>query len=176
MIKPHARFVFVFIVLLACAQRVSGQDRYTPHPLSVQDSLQLAKYVDSINTVPLFSRRHQLYYDSALAIKPWKAAWWQQKAMPLFKTKKYEVGMPFLDSAVKYDTRRYIDYRAFMKCIFQKDYRSAIPDFITAKTIIGDGSVMDHTYDFYLGLCYLQLYQFDSAEYYPVCYCKRPKD
>ena len=45
---------------------------------------------------------------------------WQQKAMPLFKMRKYEAGMVFLDKAVKYDETRWLDYRAFIKCIFVK--------------------------------------------------------
>ena len=53
-----------------------------------------------------------------------------------------------------------------MKCIFQKSYRSAIADFNRSKAVIGNGDVMDHTYDFYIGLCYLQLNKLDSAAWY----------
>jgi tetratricopeptide (TPR) repeat protein len=135
-------------------------------PISVQDSILLKRYLDTVNSAPVFSRKRQLYFDSALAIKPWKAGWWQQKGMPLMKQGKYEVGMRYIDSAVKYNAHLYIDYRAFMKCIFQKSYRAAIEDFRASKIIIGEGSVMDHTYDFYIGLCYLQLDQLDSAAWY----------
>lgn len=84
--------------------------------------------------------------------------------MLLFKQKKYELGLPYLDSAVKYDnTVHYLEYRAFMKCIFQRSYRSAIIDFEEAKAKNPDGIIMDHNYHFYLALCYLQLNQFDSA-------------
>jgi tetratricopeptide (TPR) repeat protein len=86
--------------------------------------------------------------------------------MPLYKRKKYEVGAPYLDSAVKYDAEAYIDYRGFMKCLFQKSYREAIADFHASRALLGNGGVMDHTYDFYLGLSHLQLNAFDSAEYY----------
>ncbi|MNQ11521.1 hypothetical protein D3C85_244100 [compost metagenome] len=51
---------------------------------------------------------------------------WQQKAMPYFKCKKYEVGMPFLDKAVFYNKERWLSYRAFMKCIFSHEYKDAI--------------------------------------------------
>jgi len=139
------------------------------HPIvSHADSLKIKRYLDTVNSAPVYSQKRQHYIDSVLAIAPWRAHLWQQKAMPLYKQKKYEAGSPYLDSAVKYDVRSYIDYRAFMKCIFQKSYTSAIHDFWAAKTIIGDGDVMDHTYDFYIGLSYLQLDQFDSAEYYLV--------
>jgi tetratricopeptide (TPR) repeat protein len=112
----------------------------------------------------LFSPEWQLYIDSAIAINPNIAYLYQQKAMPLFKQQKYEVGMPFLDKAVELDPQRYIDYRAYMKCIFSKQYRDAIRDFEESKKIKGNsGIVMDHTYDFFLGLCYLQLNEFEKA-------------
>jgi tetratricopeptide (TPR) repeat protein len=168
--KPFAKIIFLVAVMLShqvYAQNNSLQE-YAGKPISVRDSLLVNRYLDSVNVVSIFSQKRQRYLDSALTIAPWEASWWQQKAMPLFKQKKYETGMPYLDSAVKYDAHSYIDYRAFIKCIFQKSYRAAIKDFEAAKVIIGDGDVMDHTYDFYIGLCYLQLNQFDSAEIYLV--------
>ncbi len=138
----------------------------TAHMLSFKDSLKADAYWDSADRSPLHSQKRQRYLDSALALTPQRAFFWQQKAMPLCKQKKYEIGMPYLDSAVKYDKREYIDYRAFMKCIFQKNYGSAIADFNTARRINGNIGLMDHSYDFYTGLCYLQLDRFDSAEYY----------
>jgi tetratricopeptide (TPR) repeat protein len=149
----------------ACCQVVTANDG-TARKISVVDSIRLRRYLDTINTLSIFSQKYQTYFDSALAIKPWNAYWWQQKAMPLFKRQKYEAGLPYLDSAVKYDQHRYIDYRAFMKCVFQKNYTGAIRDFQTSKAVIGAGAVMDHSYDFYIGLCYLQLNMLDSAEYF----------
>lgn len=54
---------------------------------------------------------------------------WQQKAMPYFKIKKYEVDMEYIDQAVKYDAHRYLPYRGFIKCIFARTYHEAIIDF-----------------------------------------------
>lgn len=89
---------------------------------------------------------------------------WQQKAMPYFKAKKYEVGMEYLDKAVFYDKKRWLPYRAFIKCIFSKSYVAAIADFEAAKEIFGNSYEMDHSYDFYIGLSYLQLNKFAKAE------------
>lgn len=89
---------------------------------------------------------------------------WQQKAMPLFKARKYEAGMVFLDKAVKYDQKRWLPYRAFIKCIFAKTYKEAIADFEESKKIFGNTYEMDHTYDFYIALSYLQLNDFKKAE------------
>lgn len=89
---------------------------------------------------------------------------WQQKAMPLIKEGKYEIGIEYIDKAVKYDRRKWQEYRAFTKCIFAKTYRDAIVDFEDYKAKYGYGYVMDHSFDFYIGLSYLQLNEFEKAE------------
>lgn len=134
-------------------------------PLSAPDSIRLRRYKDTLNHTRLFSYKRQQYWDSALSVCPHKAYYWQQKGMPLLKQHKYELALPSLDSAVKYDPVAYTEYRAFCKCIFIKSYRSAITDFEAAERISPGAGVMDHTYDFYKGLCYLQLDMFDSAYY-----------
>jgi tetratricopeptide (TPR) repeat protein len=157
----------VAILILCFSHMAVAQDKSPfSRPISAADSVRLKRYLDSLKVVPYFSHKCQRYYDSALSIVPWNAYWWQQKAMMLFKQKKCEAGAPYLDSAVKYNVKAYIDYRGFMKCIFQRSYHDAIRDFQAAKVIIGAGEVMDHTYDFYIGLSFLQLNRLDSAEYY----------
>jgi tetratricopeptide (TPR) repeat protein len=89
---------------------------------------------------------------------------WQQKAMPYYKARKYEVGLPFLDKAVKFDAPRWQSYRAFMKCIFAKNYKDAIADFEDCKKKFGNGYVMDHSYDFYIAISYLQLNEYEKAQ------------
>jgi tetratricopeptide (TPR) repeat protein len=128
----------------------------------------LEKYVtNGAHRYSYFEHEWQQYLDSAIMANPNIAYVYQQKAMPLFKMRKYEAGMPYLNRAVELDSVQYIDYRAFMKCIFSKDYSGAIKDFRKAKRIKGaNGYVMDHSYDFHLGLSYLQLNRFDSAAHY----------
>lgn len=131
------------------------------------DTVKIQHYSDKLNDVRLFSQSRQKYLDSILMEKPDIAYIWQQKAMPLFKQKKYEIGLQFLDSAIKYDnTDHYLEYGAFIKCIFVKSYKASIQDFELLKTKLKIGFVMDHSYDFYIGLSYLQLNQFDKAEEY----------
>ena len=131
------------------------------------DTVQLNRYYEKINSVRLFSIDRQKYLDSILFEIPTNAYLWQQKAMPLFKQKKYELGLQYLDSAIKYDkTDHYIEYGAFIKCIFVRSYKNSILDFESLKSKHKIGFVMDHSYDFYLGLCYLQLNQFEKAEEY----------
>jgi tetratricopeptide (TPR) repeat protein len=92
------------------------------------------------------------------------ASLWQEKAMPYFKARKYEIGMKFIDKAVQYDPEQWQPYRAFIKCIFAKTYKDAILDFQDCIKKYGDGYRMDHTYSFYIGLCDLQLNEYEKAE------------
>jgi tetratricopeptide (TPR) repeat protein len=112
----------------------------------------------------LYSRGRAEELDKGLKLDSTIAYLWQQKAMPLFKQGKYEVGMNFIDKAVLYDRDRYQDYRAFIKCIFAKTYKAAILDFEDCKKRVGNGYVMDHSYDFHIALSYLQLNEFEKAE------------
>lgn len=112
----------------------------------------------------VYSQEWQAEIDKGLEKDSTIAYLWQQKAMPLIKQGKYEVGIEYLNIAVKYDRRKWQDYRAFTKCIFAKTYQGAIEDFEDYKERFGNGYVMDHTYDFYIGLSHLQLNQFENAE------------
>ena len=106
----------------------------------------------------------QACLDEGLKIDSTIAYLWQQKAMPYFKARKYEVAMPFLDKAVQFNPKRWQPYRGFMKCIFSKDYKGAIADLEDCKKKFGNLYVMDHTYDFYIAISYLQLNEYAKAE------------
>ncbi|MDP4200111.1 MAG: hypothetical protein Q8922_06160 [Bacteroidota bacterium] len=150
----------VLTVLSICASAQTNNSQPPTHRDSVRE-----RFLDHGAWLhPLFSRERAMYIDSAIALSHDDAYLWQQRAMPYFKQMKYEVGMPYLDSAVKYDSMMWLDYRAFIKCIFSKQYREAIQDFRAAQRQRPTAGVMDHEYNFYLGLSYLQLCQYDSAE------------
>jgi len=112
----------------------------------------------------MYSIEWQQEIDKGLAKDSTIAYLWQQKAMPMFKQGKYEAGMTFLNKAVKYKPEEWLEYRAFIKCIFAKTYKAAIEDFELCKQKYGNSVVMDHTYDFHIGLCQLQLNEFKKAE------------
>lgn len=112
----------------------------------------------------MFSKQWQDEIDAGLKKDSTIAYLWQQKAMPYFKLRKYEIGMPFIDKAVKYDPKEWQPYRAFIKCIFAKTYKESINDFEDCIKKYGNRYIMDHTYGFYIGLCYLQLNEYEKAE------------
>jgi len=156
------RTLSLFILLVFATGFQSSAQRTYSH----QDSLMAKRYFVKSWDYPMYALRRQLYLDSALLYMPTHAYIWQQKAMPLYKQQRYEYGKPFLDSAVKYDPGKWLDYRGFMRCIFEKSYSAAIADFRLAKQRHGERHVMDHPYSFYIGLSFLQLNQLDSSQHY----------
>lgn len=118
---------------------------------------------DKINYT-IMMKEYQDCIDAGIKKDSTIAYLWQQKAMPYFKAQKYEVGMQYINKAVKYDAARWQPYRAFIKCIFAKTYQEAIIDFEDCKKKFGNNYEMDHTYDFYIALCQLQLNNYADAE------------
>lgn len=152
----------LLLLIAGIYMSASAQETIVSH----EDSLRAKEYWHKAVRQRLGSQQRQLYLDSALSIMPGYAYYWQQKSMPLTKMYKHELAAPYLDSAVKYDAKRYIDYRAYVKCIFARRYREALNDFYEAKRLNGNIPIMDHVYDFYIGVSHLQLNNYDSAEYY----------
>jgi tetratricopeptide (TPR) repeat protein len=165
-------FVLICIIFLTnCKKNVSNEESAvlkTDAELKIieqrQDSI-IDKYLrNGAWKYNYYTPEWQTEIDKGLAEDSTIAYLWQQKAMPLFKQGKYEVGMEYIDKAVKYNRQRWQDYRAFIKCIFAKTYREAIIDFEECKVRFGNQYVMDHTYDFHIALSYLQLNEFKKAE------------
>jgi tetratricopeptide (TPR) repeat protein len=155
----------ILLVIVATACSTSGQNKPGIEPAALSEQEILKKYLENgAWRVHYFSRQYQLYIDSAIALNPNIPYLYQQKAMPYFKQRKYERGMKILDKAVALDPKAYIDYRAFIKAVFAKTYEAAIADFEECKKIKGEhGFVMDHSYNFYIGMSYLQLNEFQRA-------------
>ncbi|MCX2681726.1 tetratricopeptide repeat protein [Galbibacter sp. EGI 63066] len=163
--------LLIGIVSVGCNRKndsINLESEVTSEELKIkqqrQDSI-IEKYLtNGAKEYSYYSKEWHENIDKGLAVDSTIAYLWQQKAMPYFKQSKYEVGMEYIDKAVKYDRRRWQDYRAFIKCIFAKTYRDAIKGFKDYKKRYGYSYVMDHSYDFYIALSYLQLNEFEKAE------------
>jgi tetratricopeptide (TPR) repeat protein len=154
----------VFSLQKSLASQLIEKTDSIAKPMTHRDSIR-ERYLDSgALRYSLYSKERAKYIDSAIALSHDDASLWQQRGMPLMKQMKYEAGMPFIDSAVKYDSAMYLDYRAFLECIFSKQYLESLDDFRRAERRTPGANVMDHEYAFYMGLCYLQLCRYDSAE------------
>lgn len=150
--------VIILIQLLFAGKQTSAQQRLTPK----QDSILTLHLKNGAWKYHYYTKEYEQHIEEGLAADSTIAYLWQQKGMPYFKRQKYEVGMRSLDRAVFYDAR-WLDYRAFIKCIFVKNYSAALADFEICVRNNPNGYIMDHPYSFYMALCYLQLNQFEKA-------------
>tara|TARA_B100001109_G_scaffold224531_1_gene197496 strand:+ start:2026 stop:2838 length:813 start_codon:yes stop_codon:yes gene_type:complete len=109
------------------------------------------------------SKEWEEWIDKGLAKDSTIAYLWQQKALPYWKQKKYSQAINFYQKAVKYDEQRWLSRLAFLKCIFAKDFKNALLDFKKYKISYGSTYEQDHPIELYIGICYLQLNEFDKA-------------
>lgn len=157
------------LLLLSCDEQVAAQNKAVSKNHSDKERQEQIIQEHVYDCADNHNYRYEMHkyqecLDKGLEKDSTIAYLWQQKAMPLFKARKYEAGMVFLDKAVKYDEKGWLAYRGFIKCIFAKTYREAIKDFERIKDIEGNSFEMDHTYNFHIALSYLQLNEFEKAE------------
>ncbi len=160
--------LFISIICLLIIQVTFGQNKIIEQELIKKNQNAIIEEF-ATNGAEKYNYNYQMAewqncLDEGLKKDSTVAYLWQQKSMPYFKAKKYEIGMKYIDKAVKYDPERWQSYRAFIKCIFAKTYKEAIIDFEDCKKKFGNNYVMDHTYNFYIGLSYLQLNEYSKAE------------
>jgi len=153
---------YLFPFLVSCQEKSQAvEDKpYTPEQEKIIEEF----ITNGAKQYGYNSYEYQEWLDKGLKKDSTIAYLWQQKAMPLFKQRKYEIGMQYIDKAVYYKEKRYLPYRAFIKCIFSKQYREAIIDFQKCIDKYGNSYEMDHTYAFYIGISHLQLNEFQKAE------------
>lgn len=159
-------FLFLLISFAFCQGQVKKNNHYPENDKNLHETI-IKKYV--INCAKNYNYKFQMKewqscLDEGLQKDSTVSYLWQQKAMPYFKFRKYEVGMHYLNKAVLYNPKEWLGYRAFIKCIFMKSYKDAIDDFNTCLDLYGNNYEMDHSYKFYLALSYLQLNDFNKAE------------
>ncbi len=149
--------LFLSCCLLVCSQRIAAQTRMA------DSALNFFRVRSNINYT---SACWQIAIDSALTFDSTVATLWQWKGMPYFKNADYASAMPCYDKAAHYDPNNYLSMRAFMKAVFAKDYEGGIKDFLTCKEKGYGVGLMDHSYDFFLGLCYKEIGDLSNAEKY----------
>lgn len=154
-------FITLLFSLQCQSQKETSEDKKKRQEAIIKEHVY--DCADKIN-YNFMMKEYQNCLDAGLKKDSTIAYLWQQKAMPYFKAKKYEIGMKLVDKAVQYDEKSWLDYRAFIKCIFAKTYREAIIDFEDCIKKFGNSYVQDHSYAFYIGVSYLQLNEYKKAE------------
>lgn len=89
---------------------------------------------------------------------------WQQKALPYWKQKKYSQAIRLYRRAVELDPQRWLSRLGFLKCVFAKNYASALEDLSLSREKYGLIYEQDHSLEFYMGLCFLQLNKYENAK------------
>lgn len=102
------------------------------------------------------------YIDSALIVYPDDAFLYQQKAISYYKLGKFAAADSAMQIALKLDTTAYIHYFGFVKTIFEKDYKAALP--LLQYNTNARPYIADHSPVFYQGLCYLKTGNYTAAE------------
>lgn len=157
------KYLLNLLLLISLPFVSFGQENMSEHK---KDSLKNRYYTNGVAKYHSYSAKFQFYADTLLHFFPDNPEIWQQRAIPLFKSGKYEIGIKYLNKAVELDKKEYIAYRGFINCIFLKQHSQSIQDFKEAIALKGEGYEIDHPFAFYIGLNYLQMNQLDSAKYY----------
>ena len=162
-----AALIIMLLLFGSCHSDKNGEQIVEAQSYTVfeKDSI-VEKVMQPIRRLGINSHARRKALDSAIEKYPGIANFYQQRAMPLYKEDKDELGSPFLVKAAQLDPRKYLDYKGFMECIFSKNYKTAIADFEKYLNMFGEGHVMDHTYYFYIGISHLQLNDFEKAKTY----------
>ena len=155
-------FTFMFFCFsVAFGQSLSDNEKAKA---ALQKKLIEEYHKECANKLNYYTPEWQECLDAMIAKDSTVAYFWQQKGMPYFKKQQYEIGLRYLDKAVELDPDSWQGYRAYLKCVFVKDHHGAIEDFEACKKRHANGYEMDHSYDFYIALSYLQLAEYKKAE------------
>lgn len=154
-----SRAFFAAFLWLAAGVRADAQSPAACADTVVRDSLIRHVY----RTHPYTTKAYQLACDSVIAVCPNWDRVYQMKAMPFIKMGRGAEAYYWLDKAIALNPGEHLDYRAFLKCIFTKDYEGALKDFAEAEKLLPGGGLMDHSYSFYSALCYIGLGEFSTA-------------
>jgi len=157
MARSSILFLSIFVCSFAQAQDICNDKK-------IVDSLVKHYLEDGAERTSYNSAEWQMWCDSLIAICPNIAEAYRLKAIPYIKNGDWETAYKLEDKAMELDPKQLTAYHAFLKCIFTKDYRSAIDEFNQAEKISPHGFEMDHTYSFYKGISYLALKEYASAE------------
>jgi tetratricopeptide (TPR) repeat protein len=132
---------------------------------SLRDSA-MTYFENQMKVYGLYSAQIQGSADTALLIDPTQDEIWRERAIPYLKRGDFETWVKYINKAVEYNPKKWLSYRAFCRLVFMKDYDEALKDFEMAEKYNKNAVeyVMDHTYDFYKGLCYLETNRLDLAK------------
>ena len=123
------------------------------------------KLLDSLSAYPQVSMQSDLYYKLVLEKYPNTHEAYMSRSVPYNKAGDHATGFAMLNKAVELAPSENLGYRAFVKLYMMHDYEGALKDCLRldSLTSFAKPGVWGEDMDVVIGLCYLQLNDFQNA-------------
>lgn len=123
------------------------------------------KLLDSLSAYPQVTMQSDLYYKLVLEKYPNTHEAYMSRSIPYNKGGDHATGFAMLNRAVELDPIQNLGYRAFVKLYMMHDYEGALHDCLRfdSLTSYAKPGVWGEDMDMVIGLCYLQLNDFQLA-------------
>ena len=145
----------VIIIILSC--RVPAQTK--------PDIELTQKLIDSLSAYPQGTMQENQYYKLVLQEYPDTHEAYMNLSVPYNKRGEHATGFDLLNRAVELNPVQYLGYRSFVKLYMMHDYEGALLDCLRldSLTAFANPGVWGEEMDMVIGLCYLQLNDFQNA-------------
>jgi tetratricopeptide (TPR) repeat protein len=149
--------LFAMTFLISC--KAPGQNKQT---IEITDKL-----LDSLSVYPQLTMQCDLYYKLFLEKYPNTHEAYMSRSVPYNKTGQHAIGFAMLNKAVELAPILNLGYRAFVKLYMMHDYEGALLDCLRldSLTSYAKPGVWGEDMDMVIGLCYLQLNDFQKARF-----------
>lgn len=129
-------------------------------PIEITDKL-----LDSLSVYPQLTMQCDLYYKLVIEKYPNTHEAYMSRSVPYNKTGEHATGFALLNRAVELSPILNLGYRAFVKLYMMHDYEGALQDCLRldSLTSYAKPGVWGEDMDMVIGLCYLQLHNFQKA-------------
>lgn len=150
-------FAISFTFILSC--KVPAQDNQT---IEITDKL-----LDSLSIYPQLTMQWDLYNKLFLEKYPDTHEAYTNRSVAYTKTGEHATGFAMLNRAVELAPILNLGYRAFVKLYMMHDYEGALRDCLRldSLTAYAKPGVWGEDMDMVIGLCYLQLNDFQKARF-----------
>lgn len=135
-------------------------------PAQNKEPVEISQQVwDSLSAYPQLTMQCDLYYKLILEKYPTTHIAYMNRSVAYNKTGEHATGFAILNNAVQLAPIQYLGYRAFLKLYFMHDYQGALQDclHLDSLTAYSKPGVWGEDMDMVIGLCYLQLNDFQKA-------------
>lgn len=121
--------------------------------------------LDSLSAYPQVSMQSDLYYKLVLEKYPNTQEAYMSRSVAYNKGGEHATGFAMLNKAVELAPIQNLDYRAFVKLYMMHDYEGALEDCLRLDSLTSytKPGVWGEDMDMVIGLCYLQLNDFEKA-------------